>query len=177
MLPAFHHLTELIDFRERLSGEAGRLGKGDCFYKRESAELKSILPKFFYAGISDTALWYIDDSFEGDIVLLVHHNLHIGEKILDFSSLVEVYASDNLVRNVPSDALLLKKTGLGVRAVEDSKVFIEAVFAPDMADDFSCFFLCSLIFLKEDFLSLHFIGPKLFALSAGILCDDRIGKI
>ena len=95
---------------------------------------------------------------------MVHHNLHIGEKILDFSSLVEVYASDNLVRNVPSDALLLKKTGLGVCAVEDSKVFIEAVFAPDMADDFSCF-------------SLHFIGPKLFALSAGILCDDRIGKI
>ena len=148
MLPAFYHLTEFIDFRESFSGEAGRLGKGDCFYKRESADLKSILPKFFYTGISDTALRYIDDSFEGDVVLCVHHNLHIGEKILDFSSLIEVYASDNLVRNVPSDALLLKKTGLGVRAVEDSKVFIEAVFAPDMADDFSCFFLRSLIFLK-----------------------------
>ena len=177
LLPAFHHLTELIDFRERLSGEAGRLGKGDCFYKRESAELKSILPKFFYAGISDTALWYIDDSFEGDIVLLVHHNLHIGEKILDFSSLVEVYASDNLVRNVPSDALLLKKTGLGVRAVEDSKVFIEAVFAPDMADDFSCFFLCSLIFLKEDFLSLRFFRPEFFCLSARIFLNDRVRKM
>ena len=177
LLPAFHHLTEFLDFRESFSGEAGCLSKGDCFYKRESAELKTILPKFFYAGISDSALRYIDDSFEGDIVLWVHHNLHIGEEILNFSSLIEVHSTHNLIRNVPCNALLLEKTGLGVRTVEDCEVFIEAVFASDMADNFSCFFLRGLIFLKEDFLSLCFFRPEFFCLSARIFLNDRVCKM
>ena len=170
-------MTEFIDFRECLSGEAGCLGKGDCFYKRESAELKTILPKFFYAGISDSALRYIDDSFEGDIVLWVYHNLHIGEEILDFSSLIEVHSPHNLVGNVPCNALLLKETGLGVRTVEDCEVFIEAVFASDMADNLSCLFLRGFIFLKEDFLPLRFFRPEFFCLSARIFLNDRVCKM
>ena len=44
---------------------------------------------FIDGGISDSALWKIDNSSEGSFILLIDGVAHVSEEVLDFLSLIE----------------------------------------------------------------------------------------
>ena len=64
----------------------------------------------------------IDDTLEGHRIHRIIDEADIGEDILDLLSLIELHSSIDAVGDVFSNQGFFYKTGLPIRAVEDSEV-------------------------------------------------------
>ena len=67
-------------------------------------------PELFKSCLTYAALWNVYDSFKCHVVGGIGNDLHVGEHVFDFTSLIEVYAADDLVGDIHLDALLLQKS-------------------------------------------------------------------
>ena len=72
--------------------------------------IRRIGPELLQRRLADAALRHVDDALEGDIIRTVRNQLHVREDILDFPALVEVDTTDDLIRHVHLDALLLEQS-------------------------------------------------------------------
>jgi len=79
-----------------------------------------------YGRIADATCRIVDDPAEGLLVIRVGNQSEICDDVFDFLSLIEGKSADDLVGNPLLAELILERTALYIRAVEDSEVVVIA---------------------------------------------------
>ena len=90
-----------------------------------------------YGHIADATCRVVDDPAEGLLVIRVGNQSEICDDVFDFLSLIEGKPADDLVGNPLLAELILERTALYIRAVEDSEVVVIAGVTVSDAFQFS----------------------------------------
>ena len=130
-----------------------------------------------HAGAADPPLRNIDNTKGRQIVPSVVNRLQIGQNVLDFLTLIEVYASHHAVRHIALKTFFLDQTGLGISPVKNRAVLIAAFAVLNIAHDGVCFLRCRLKLLILHQRPFLVSRPQRLGLSPPVVADHLVGRV
>ena len=134
--PSFYQHPEILQFRHRT---LAHIHGEETWFLDDLPKANAIglcsLNHLTNRRVANTSGWIVDDALEGLLIVRVGNQTEIGYHILDFLSLIERKTAIDTVRNIVFPHLFLKRTALGVSAIENGKVTPVAVILPSESLD------------------------------------------
>ena len=129
---------------------------------------------------TDTALGFVQNTAHVHVVIGVAQGAQVGERILDFLTLVEAGTADYAVGQAGAHEHVLEGSGLRIGAVEDGNVTgLHAVLvrqAVNFTGDEACLGVLGFGNVTDDFRARTGGGPQLLGATIGVAFDDRIRR-
>ena len=127
---------------------------------------------------TDTALGLVQDAAHVHVVIGVAQGAQVGERILDFLTLVEASATDHAVGQAGTHEHVLEGSGLRVGAVEDGDIArLHAVLvrqAINFAGDEASLGMLGFGNVTDNLRARTGGGPQLLGATVGVAFNDRI---
>ena len=114
-------------------------------------------------GLTESALWDIDDAQKAQRITRIIDDAQIGDDVLDFAAVIETYRADHGIRNSGRIERFLDIAGLCIRTIENGDIAIfhvkHRMQTLHLAHDVGCFvfFGCSLV--DDDGIACRIIRP------------------
>ena len=175
-----HEAHELGVLLHRGSAQAGDVSCLACGGVEGDAVRTRVLRHHGLRLGTDTALGLVQDAAHVHVVIGVAQGAQVGERILDFLTLVEAGATDHAVGQAGTHEHVLEGSGLRVGAVEDSDVTgLHAVFigkAVNFAGDVACLGVLGFGDVTDNLRTRAGGGPQLLRAAVGVALNDRIRR-
>ena len=133
-------------------------------------------------GQADSALWHIQDTPHGDLVLSVLHGLEISDHIADLSAVVEIGAAHHVVGDASENKALFQRSGLRVGPVEHGEIPVAEVpvasaFFRDVVRHKGRFVPGRGKLPQMDLRAFSSVCPQGFGFPPRVVADHGVGRV
>ena len=178
-------MDQLTELQEALGGPAAEGTNGlriaDHIPERNT-ELVGRIREPFNRGLTDSALWRVENAQKADGISRVHQQLEIGKNVLDLAPVVEAKTSDNNVGDAPSHQRFFHGTTLRIGSIENrhiapTQIWMSCIQHAHAMHD--CFSLGNLVIAtgQADQLTLPTCWAQDLVNTLGVMSDQGIGGL